>query len=251
MSEPTVLFDRLPAAGPSGTMGTFTRPGFDRGLSSVVDSIAPFGPGRVNNDLGSRRGFAMRERCIAEGCEKERQGREWCGAHYMDAKRRGLFIPKPPPAATLEDRYWAFVVKRPDGCWEWTGPTHKGYGRVKFARVQYMATHISLALAGRPLAAGEFALHHCDNPPCTRPDHLFAGSKEENAGDRHLKNRDARGRLVNTNVLSEQDVHEIRRLYASGGYSQPQLGALFGVRHSTIGYIVRRETWAWLEDETC
>ena len=26
------------------------------------------------------------------------------------------------------------------------------------------------------------------------------------------------------------------------------LGALFGVRHSTIGYIVRRETWAWLED---
>jgi hypothetical protein len=39
-----------------------------------------------------------------------------------------------------------------------------------------------------------WALHHCDNPPCARPSHLFEGTQAENDADRHAKGRDARGR---------------------------------------------------------
>ena len=185
--------------------------------------------------------------CLSPGCTQQRRSRNWCAAHYAEARRRGLFIPRRPPPATLEERFWAHVVVHVDGCWEWTGPAHKGYGRLKFKQRQYMATHVSLAIAGRPLREGEFALHRCDNPPCSRPDHLFAGTKADNARDRHGKERDARGRRTNTNVLTEAQVLEIRSLYASGGWSQTRLGEKFGVRHSTIGYIVRGETWQWLE----
>jgi hypothetical protein len=44
-------------------LSTFTRRGFDRDDSSVLDSIALCGPCRVNNDLGTTGGFSMYQRC--------------------------------------------------------------------------------------------------------------------------------------------------------------------------------------------
>lgn len=40
-------------------MSMFTRPGFDRDSHLPQDVAAPFGPGRVNNDLGPRRGLTV------------------------------------------------------------------------------------------------------------------------------------------------------------------------------------------------
>jgi hypothetical protein len=40
-----------------------------------------------------------------------------------------------------------------------------------------------------------------------------------------------------------REVRRIRQLYASGKYSHMQLGEMFGLGHTTIGAIVRRETW--------
>jgi hypothetical protein len=108
-----------------------------------------------------------------------------------------------------------------------------------------MATHIALAIAGRPLGPDECALHRCDNPPCVREDHLFAGSKADNNRDRQAKDRGIKGTQVNTNKLTGEQVQEIRQLYSTGNYSQPELGRRYGVRHATIGHIVRRESWAW------
>ncbi len=143
----------------------------------------------------------------------------------------------------IAERFWA-RVSQGDGCWEWQGyRSPKGYGRMREGGRRVMASNVALALAGRPLAEGECALHHCDNPPCVRPDHLFAGSKADNNHDRALKRRGVEGERVNTNKLTRDEVAEVRRLYATGGYSQPQLGRMFGVRHGTIGYIVRGETW--------
>lgn len=43
--------------------------------------------------------------------------------------------------------------------------------------------------------------------------------------------------------ITEKDVREIRRRYAAGGVSYKQLGIEFGLPHSNIGYIVKRQTW--------
>jgi hypothetical protein len=107
-------------------------------------------------------------------------------AEHM-AKMRAARGPRP----TLEERFWAKVEKG-DGCWAWRGAHDRdGYGFIKVGYSNRLATHVSLELAGRPLTDGQFALHHCDNPQCVNPAHLYSGSRLDNAADAK-----ARGRLT-------------------------------------------------------
>jgi hypothetical protein len=47
--------------------------------------------------------------------------------------------------------------------------------------------------------------------------------------------------------LNEDDVREIRRLYATGMVSQTKLAKQFGVNQANIGFIVRKEIWKHVE----
>jgi len=53
----------------------------------------------------------------------------------------------------------------------------------------------------------------------------------------------ARGTEHGSAKLTEDDVREIRRLYATGEFSYRELGLRFGVNQSAIGKIVSRKTW--------
>jgi hypothetical protein len=97
-----------------------------------------------------------------------------------------------PEDATV--RFWRFVRKG-DGCWEWTGGrTAAGWhGRfaVKATRpaVIVMAHRFSWELHYGPIPDGMEVCHHCDNPPCGRPDHLFLGTHADNMRDAGNKGR--------------------------------------------------------------
>lgn len=77
------------------------------------------------------------------------------------------------------------------GCWEWTlGKDEWGYGTVRFRRkmrkVHRVAAHLFL---GFDLESDTRVLHHCDNPTCFNPEHLFFGTDADNAHDRDSKGR--------------------------------------------------------------
>lgn len=87
------------------------------------------------------------------------------------------------------ERFWA-KVDRSGECWVWTGPKHSaGYGLLRFNGKQISAHRLAWQLVGGQIWPGLCICHHCDNPPCVRPEHLFIGSHRDNMRDRRYKNQ--------------------------------------------------------------
>jgi hypothetical protein len=95
---------------------------------------------------------------------------------------------------SIFERLERYQVKR-EGCWGWTGNTDdRGYGtlssRDKSKTLSPEKAHrVSFEGAFGPVPDGLNICHHCDNPPCTNPDHLFAGTQKDNMVDCSKKGR--------------------------------------------------------------
>lgn len=82
-------------------------------------------------------------------------------------------------------------------------------------------------------------LHHCDNPICVRPNHLFLGTNADNMHDKAAKGR-VRHSLAK---LTPEQVLEIRAKAATATVSHSMLAREYGVEQTAISRIVRRDTW--------
>lgn len=82
-------------------------------------------------------------------------------------------------------------------------------------------------------------LHHCDNPICVRPNHLFLGTNADNMRDKAMKGR-ARHNLAK---LTPEQVLEIRARAATATVSHSMLAKEYGVQQTAISRIVRRDSW--------
>lgn len=96
-------------------------------------------------------------------------------------------------------RFWSKVDKNGPvqkhqphlgNCWIWIGGcSEEGYGMFVVKPRTYGAHRwIIEQLTGSPLGTNQ-CCHHCDNPKCVRPDHLFIGTHSDNMKDRDKKGR--------------------------------------------------------------
>lgn len=152
---------------------------------------------------------------------------------------------------TVED-FWKYVnVGDPDACWEWTrGKTPAGYGMFNLPGqgIKYTHRYAFETANGLVLPKKMQVCHKCDNPPCCNPNHLFAGTATDNMQDMIAKGRANRsgfnaGEKHPFAKLNEFQVMEIRRLYATGEYTNRQLTEMFNVSGGTISNIVNWRIW--------
>lgn len=75
-------------------------------------------------------------------------------------------------------------------CWEWTGSkTDRGYGKIIVEKKQCKAHRVSWVIYNGEIPNDLHVCHHCDNPGCVNPVHLFLGTNNDNIQDKVKKGR--------------------------------------------------------------
>lgn len=188
--------------------------------------------------------------CTIEGCNKPLVARGWCLKHYSRWKRQG------DPNKLLDEspltRFWKRVDKEgplyerlSSRCWRWTGYVFSigGYGGLALNNSIVLAHRFSWEVHRGAIPEDKMVLHQCDNRLCVSPKHLFLGNARINMDDKVKKERQARGETNGRAILTEEQVKEIRSIYAQGSTSYRLLAYKYRVDNTTIAGIIRRRLW--------
>lgn len=92
------------------------------------------------------------------------------------------------------ERLWAQSTgDADDECWEMHGKDRcrGGHKRIRLDDKKRMQVHRLAweAYHAEPIPDGLLVCHHCDNPSCFNPHHLFLGTAQDNTDDRIAKGR--------------------------------------------------------------
>lgn len=150
-----------------------------------------------------------------------------------------------------EERFWSKVAKSedPDKCWEWQGNLqHKGYGSFSYKRKPYGAHRFVWEITYGEIPKGLFVCHHCDNPRCVNPSHLFLGTPLDNMRDMINKGRLVahKGEQNAGHKLTTEDVLYIREQIAMDKTTRADLAREMNIHKHTIDAIVARRSWKHL-----
>jgi HNH endonuclease len=161
--------------------------------------------------------------------------------------RKGLTVAE--VAAHFAEFYKVVDRGHSTPCWEWQNPlrttkTSGKYGIRTIGGVKLVASRLSWNIHHGPIPDGKCVLHHCDNPPCVNPDHLFLGTKPDNNHDRHRKGRDVFqvGSKHYAAFLNEDIVRQIRELHRRG-WRLVDLATTFEISMCHCWGIVNRRSW--------
>ena len=185
---------------------------------------------------------------VCRGCNQEvtdhfRTTQVYCS-------RRCYLEHKPVPTGwngSDEERFWRYVDKSSE-CWIWLNSrTATGYGRPFFRGRRIRAHRASWELHYGDIPNASHVLHHCDNPPCVRPQHLFLGTPKDNFDDMISKGRTTidfvRGPKAK---LTEDQVRAIKALCTTGKHMYKEIAKLYNLHPSSVSAIARGVTWSRL-----
>jgi len=140
----------------------------------------------------------------------------------------------PHPKNTAED-FWLRVNKG-EGCWEYQSPRKgdwKNYPQVRYMGKYWQTNRLVWLLTYGEDPAELFVCHHCDNPKCVRPDHLFLGTADDNNKDKARKGRGKSGGYK-LRKLTDTQLMDAFNKYHSGQASMNSLAVEYGLSQSKL-----------------
>ncbi len=142
--------------------------------------------------------------------------------------------------AELAPRFWSYVNRRgATECWLWTrGVNRLGYGAFRVGKRKSPAHRFAWIVTHGNVPADTFVCHHCDNPPCCNPAHLFLGTPADNMLDKQRKGRAPAGERGGNAKLSDAQVDALRADYYAGGQSQRALALKYGISRTHVDHIL-------------
>lgn len=163
-----------------------------------------------------------------------------CGCLKSEKSAVAMKAMRMRQSGSLQDRFFSRFVKLENGCWQWRSHTDKdGYGVLPGAHQNTRAHRLSYEIHIGQIPEGLIVCHHCDNPGCVNPDHLFVGTSKDNAQDALQKRRNYVGEKNGRSKLTAENVKEILNSSLNG----QQLADKFGVTRSTINNVRKGTTW--------
>lgn len=164
---------------------------------------------------------------------------------------------------SLAERFASHTMQAENGCVLWTAcKNRKGYGYIGVGQKLRIASRVAWELANGTIPDEMCVLHHCDNPSCVNPAHLFLGTKADNGADMVAKGRQARGDRHGSRLhpgsrqrgslhvrakLTEADVLAI----LGDKRSKRIVAKEYGVSHHSIHLIRHRKTWRHVTEAVC
>lgn len=126
-----------------------------------------------------------------------------------------------------------------DECWPWKKAlTRAGYPVIRINRKNlYVHRLIYKLRKNQNFDVRLQVLHHCDNPCCCNPKHLFEGTHLDNMEDKFKKGRHSYGETHGNCQLTDTQVEEIKKHYRDG-LPQIDIAVLYKINQSTVSRII-------------
>lgn len=196
------------------------------------------------------------KKCSVEKCNNVVYCKTWCNKHYRKWQRLGdplsgkfESLNKPGTKEHISEN----IIKRPapygkfyqdliGPCWIWQQSLDKdGYGKIKIK-----GKHIKVTKAVMIIwnfineNDNRWILHHCDITSCVNPDHLYAGTAQDNSIDRTKRGRCPYqyGERNPASKLTESECDLVKYMYFVLKINQETLSEIFNVTQTTISTIV-------------